>query len=135
MIQYGHHVHHIAGRRLGRGRCTIALLFTSEKTGCDPKYELPLGRWKVGDPEPCPFTILSVSINVTGENRFGRVNGDVFILSNWSIEITIDELGHQPEYLIAVGDGPKGYKLHPKLRYTLDGIVWLRYRPIHSSED
>lgn len=80
-------------------------------------------------PEPCPLMILSVSTNVTGENPFGRVSGGELVLSNWSVEVTIDESAHHTGYLIAEGDGPKGYKLHSELGYTADGMVYFDTDP------
>lgn len=78
---------------------------------------------------PCSLELISVWANVPGQNAFGRVIGGQLVLTNWSLQITIDESNHGPGRFIAVGDAPKAYKMHPDLRYTNDGMVYFDNDP------
>lgn len=39
----------------------------------------------------CPLELVSVLTNVGGANPFARVNGGQLVLSNWSMEVVIDD--------------------------------------------
>lgn len=78
----------------------------------------------------CPLSLHGVrTTTIEKLNPFGRVSKGEIKVSSWSAVVTLSESDFSPGYLIASGDAPKAYRLHPDLRYVVDGMVYFDHDP------